>query len=113
MFGASKTSCMTDVSNSPSHIEHNVSQLYLSLSACSGHTVSNAACFFQTHKPRARMLQPLQVPIRHGPQEDKLFTHCFQPLQWPTAVGPPAWAQHCLYFFPFERPGRSSPSTRL
>ncbi|PKA48709.1 hypothetical protein AXF42_Ash018526 [Apostasia shenzhenica] len=90
MFGASQISCMTDVFSSPSYIKHDVSQLYLSLSACSGRTVFNAACFFQTRKPRARMLQPLQVPIRRGPQKDKLFTHCFQPLQWPTVVGPPA-----------------------
>ncbi|PKA52997.1 hypothetical protein AXF42_Ash001978 [Apostasia shenzhenica] len=71
---------MTDVSSSSSYIEHDVCQLYLSLSVCSGCTVSNTACFFQTRKPRARMLQPLQVPIRRGRQEDKLFTHCFQPL---------------------------------
>ncbi|PKA54865.1 hypothetical protein AXF42_Ash000700 [Apostasia shenzhenica] len=90
MIGASQTSCMTDVSSSPSHIERNISQLYLSLSSCSSRTVSNTACFFQTHKPRARMLQPLQVPVRRGPQEDKLFTYCFQPLQWPTTVAPPA-----------------------
>ncbi|PKA49046.1 hypothetical protein AXF42_Ash010730 [Apostasia shenzhenica] len=104
---------MTDVSNSPNYIEHDISQLYLSLSACSDRTVFNTACFFQTSKLRARVLQPLQVPIRRGPQEDKLFTHCFQPLQWLTAAGPPTWAQHCLYFFPSGRSERSSPSTRL
>ncbi|PKA46456.1 hypothetical protein AXF42_Ash012588 [Apostasia shenzhenica] len=57
MFRLQLINFVHDVSSSPSHIEHGVSQLspnidddvsylYLSLSACSDRIVSNAACFF-------------------------------------------------------------------
>ncbi|PKA46242.1 hypothetical protein AXF42_Ash019993 [Apostasia shenzhenica] len=73
MFGLQLTNFIHDIFNSPSHIGHDVShlspnidddvsQLYLLLLACSDRTVFNAACFFQSRKPRACMLQPSRTP---------------------------------------------------
>ncbi|PKA59122.1 hypothetical protein AXF42_Ash001215 [Apostasia shenzhenica] len=77
MFGLQLTNFIHDIFSPPSYIGHDVfqlfpnidddvSQLYLSLSACSSRTVFNAACFFQSFKLRPRMLQPLWTPRRQA-----------------------------------------------